>query len=223
MNWDQYFTDMLGPVAAKSKDKSRKIGCIIVGPENEIRTTGYNNMPRGCDDTVELRHTRPEKYLWFEHAERNAIYNAARHGASLKGCKAYVNLPPCMDCARGLVQVGITTVITPPVPANDPKFAADFDRIGQLFHECGVTWVEKEPTSAVGLRWPEDIPSPLVLKMVTDVVLPRLSDIKDAQDWDHLEVSVPNPTGGRTTVSVFSVVGDNYVHCVIEKDLRDAS
>jgi dCMP deaminase len=137
-SWDQYFTDLLGPVAAKSKDRSRKIGCIIVGPDHEIRTTGYNNPPRGADDSVEARYERPEKYYWFEHSERNAIYNAARMGTPLAGCTAYVSLFPCMDCARGIVQAGIVEVIAPAPDMTDPVWAEHFERTMLLFSETGV-------------------------------------------------------------------------------------
>lgn len=95
-----------------SKDQSTKVGCIIVGQQNEILTTGYNGMPRGVNDDVEQRHERPIKYSWFEHAERNAIYNAARIGTSLLGSRAYItSLCPCCDCARGIIQAGIKTIV----------------------------------------------------------------------------------------------------------------
>jgi dCMP deaminase len=117
--WDAHFLKLASVTAERSKDRSSRIGCVIVGPDNEIRSTGYNGMPRGLNDNVESRHERPEKYLWFEHAERNAIYNAARMGTALKGCRAYVSMMlPCMDCARALIQSGIQEVIH-----DDPKDA----------------------------------------------------------------------------------------------------
>jgi dCMP deaminase len=111
MDWHQYFFNLLIPIAAKSKDESTKIGCVVVGPDNEIRTTGYNSFPRGIDDSIASRQTRPEKYFFMEHAERNAIYNAARIGVSLKNCRLYVDRHPCDGCARGIVQSGIREVI----------------------------------------------------------------------------------------------------------------
>lgn len=110
MDWDDYFCSMLPLVASKSKDNSVKIGAIIVGPDHEIRSTGYNGFPRGIIDKP-ARFERPEKYVWTEHAERNAIYNAARIGVSLKDCTLYLNWWPCPDCARGIIQVGIKEVI----------------------------------------------------------------------------------------------------------------
>ena len=76
MNWLEYFYDMANLVAKKSKDQSTKIGAVIVGADNEIRSTGYNSFPKGLNDDLQERQERPEKYYWIEHAERNALYNA---------------------------------------------------------------------------------------------------------------------------------------------------
>ena len=136
--WDDYHMGMAISAARRSKDRSTKLGCVIVGPDNEIRTTGYNSFPRGIRDDIEERHQRPEKYDWTEHAERNAIYNAARHGVALKDCKLYVPWLPCMPCARGIINVGITTVIGYATRLDDPTFARDFPRVRQMFKEAGV-------------------------------------------------------------------------------------
>ena len=102
MNWVDYFYKIAEQVKEKSKDKKTKIGAVIVGKDNEIVSTGYNSFPRGIDDNVAERQERPEKYFWFEHAERNAIYNAARIGVSTKGCTMFLTCDiPCADCARG--------------------------------------------------------------------------------------------------------------------------
>lgn len=110
-HWDEYYLDICKVVAARSKDPNTKLGCVIVGPAHEIRTTGYNSFPRGIRDDVPERLVRPEKYLWIEHAERNAICNAARCGTALEGCTLYVEIMPCMDCARAIVQAGIVQVV----------------------------------------------------------------------------------------------------------------
>jgi len=111
-SWDEFFIKLTRLIAEKSKDQSTKCGCVIVGPDNEVRSMGYNGLPRGMEYVEEV-HQRPYKYMVFEHAERNAIYNAVRMGLSLKDCTAYVTGPPCCDCARGLIQSGITRVVIP--------------------------------------------------------------------------------------------------------------
>ncbi len=111
MNWDKYFINICNAVKEKSKDNSTKVGSVIVGPDNEVISVGYNGFPRGIDDDVKERYERPLKYVYFEHSERNAIYNAARIGVSTKNCKIYLTLSPCADCARAIIQSGIKEVI----------------------------------------------------------------------------------------------------------------
>lgn len=98
-------------VAMKSKDQHTKIGAVIVDDDNDIISVGYNGIPRRVNDDVKSRSQRPEKYNWYEHAERNAIFNAARKGKSTKNCRMYTNGMCCADCGRGLVQAGIKEVI----------------------------------------------------------------------------------------------------------------
>lgn len=111
ISWDKYFMSLTYFIAMKSKDEKTHCGTVIVGQDNEILATGYNSFPRGIDDNRQERQERPEKYFWFEHGERNAVYNAVRNGVSLKGSRAYITAIPCMDCARALVQSGVKEVI----------------------------------------------------------------------------------------------------------------
>jgi dCMP deaminase len=122
-----------------SKDQSTKIGAVIVGPDDEIRSTGYNSFPRGLDDENPERQERPEKYFWFEHGERNAIYNAARHGGSLKDCRMYLSCHiPCTGCARAIIQVGIKEVILGKEASHSTKWAEEATRSQRMFDEAGV-------------------------------------------------------------------------------------
>jgi len=107
-DWDDYFMEMATLVSTKSKDPSTKVGAVIVSKDNKVRSTGYNGFPRGMEDDNRY-NDRALKYKLTEHAERNAIYNAEM---SLEGCKIYVNsLPPCCECAKGIIQSGIKEVI----------------------------------------------------------------------------------------------------------------
>jgi dCMP deaminase len=109
--WDEYYLNVCKVISTRSKDPNTQIGCVVVGPAHEIRSTGYNSFPRGIRDTMPERLERPAKYLWMEHAERNAICNAARAGTATEGCTIYVEIMPCMDCARAIVQAGISEVV----------------------------------------------------------------------------------------------------------------
>lgn len=119
--WHKRFMDLAEQIAEWSKDRSTKVGAIIIDDKRTILATGYNGFPRGIDDDIEERHERPAKYQWTEHAERNAIYSAARNGISLEGSTIYVPWMPCSDCMRGIVQSGIKTVIVKKIDENDPK------------------------------------------------------------------------------------------------------
>jgi len=126
MTWDEYFIRQAMLIAEKSKDPSTKVGCVIVGEDNEILSTGFNGFPRGVEEgkfvklytPISQRWERPEKYKWVEHAERNAIYNAARNGIRLKNARAYLNWEPvpCSDCARAFIQAGIKEIVGPNIP-----------------------------------------------------------------------------------------------------------
>lgn len=112
--WDERFLRQAEYIASWSKDTSTKVGCVITTPDRRILSTGYNGVPRGVDDNPKLlnRHDREQdKYLFYEHAERNALYNAANIGVSVKDSTAYITMPPCADCARGLISSGVKRVV----------------------------------------------------------------------------------------------------------------
>ncbi len=139
-NWDDLFMTMVYLVASKSKDQRAHIGAVIVGPDKEVRSTGYNGFVRGLNDNVPERQQKPEKFFWFEHAERNAIYNATLIGASLKGCIMYTNGIPCMDCARAVVQSGIKEVVIDGKWSENSseKWKEQAKRSLEMFGEVGV-------------------------------------------------------------------------------------
>ena len=135
-DWTKRFLELADHISQWSKDPSTKVGCVIVGPDREIRSTGFNGFPRGIDDDHRLDE-REEKYPIICHAEENAIMHAARIGVALKGCTAYVTWMPCTRCARSLIQAGISRVVYEqrPVPA---RWQDDFDRSYKLLLESGV-------------------------------------------------------------------------------------
>ena len=146
--WNYRYMEIAMHISTWSKDPSTKVGCVVVGPDKEIRSQGYNGFPRGVDDTKEYRQIRPTKYAFYEHSERNAVYNACSFGASLKGCTMYVTMPPCADCARAIIQSGIKKVYFMKRPETDNKVDSpnnwretvkdSFD----MFDEAGVEYEE---------------------------------------------------------------------------------
>lgn len=160
MNWDEYFIRQCLLAAQKSKDPSNQFGSAIIGPGKEIRSTGYNGFPRGVrevpefdgESAVEARWERPEKYFFIEHAERNAIFNAARAGTSTDGCTMYVSGFPCHDCSRAIIQAGIKELVYQSGSEDyNTRWAESIRRSKTMFYEAGVqvreyTLPECQPT-----------------------------------------------------------------------------
>lgn len=137
-DWDQRFMDLARFIGSWSKDRSRQVGCILVAPDNSVRSIGFNGFPRGLNDDQNDRHERPSKYLWTEHAERNAIYAAARNGIPLAGCRVYLPWFPCVDCARAIVQAGLIELICFEPDITDVQWGEGFKVSLELLEEAGV-------------------------------------------------------------------------------------
>jgi dCMP deaminase len=137
IDWHARFIQLARHIAQWSKDPSTKVGCVVVGQNRQIMSTGYNGFPRGVADTVERLSDRAVKYPMIVHAEENAVAQAARVGVSLNGCTLYVTFPPCTRCARSLIQSGIARVHYPLVPIPD-RWREDVERSLAMLTEAGV-------------------------------------------------------------------------------------
>ena len=140
VSWDDYFMTMVYLVAMKSKDQNTHMGAVIVGLNNEMRSTGYNSFPRHINDDVKERQQKDEKPFWFSHAERNSIYNAAMVGIPVGDCKMYTNGIPCNDCAWGIINSGISEVIVDKSwdDNNYAQWVEHAVRSKVMFKEAGV-------------------------------------------------------------------------------------
>jgi dCMP deaminase len=113
ISWDEYFMGVALLSAKRSKDPATQVGACIVNTKNKIVGAGYNGLPAGCDDNEfpwekdgDFLQT---KYPYVCHAELNAILNNI--GMDLHGCRIYTALFPCNECAKAIIQSGITEVI----------------------------------------------------------------------------------------------------------------
>lgn len=111
ISWDEYFMGVALLAAKRSKDPNTQVGACIVSSDNIILSTGYNGFPAGCSDDEYPweREGKATKYPFVVHAELNAILNAG--GRSLRGARIYVDLFPCNECAKAIIQSGIVEVI----------------------------------------------------------------------------------------------------------------
>lgn len=110
MQWHEYWFNMLEVVRQKSQDPSSKYGAVIVDGKNRVLSTGYNGIPRGLEYKPTY-YDRPDKYMYFVHAEQNAVFNAAAAGTRIEDSTMYVLRPPCVECSKAIVQCGIRRVI----------------------------------------------------------------------------------------------------------------
>lgn len=113
ISWDEYFMGVAILSAHRSKDPGTQVGACIVSDENRIMTVGYNGMPRGCSDDDypwdRVGDVLDTKYAFVCHAELNAILNY--NGGSMKNSRCYVTLFPCNECAKAIIQKGISEII----------------------------------------------------------------------------------------------------------------
>lgn len=152
--WDCRFLHLAVHIARWSKDPSTQVGCVVVGPDREIRSTGFNGFPRGIEDAAHRLSDRVAKYPLICHAEENAIMHAARIGVALKGCIAYVTWPPCSRCARSLIQAGVSEVIYPDHLAIPERWRDDFEISQAMLQEANVV------VRVVSIREPPVDPGP---------------------------------------------------------------
>merc|ERR1719309_1786083 len=129
----------------RSKDPHTQVGAVIVNPQNRIVGVGYNGMPTGCsDDDLPWGKTSADrletKYMYVCHAEMNAILN--KNSANVEGCRIYVALFPCNECAKMIVQSGITEVLY-----FSDKHATKLSTIAskRLFDMAGVNYKQYIP------------------------------------------------------------------------------
>ncbi len=145
--WDERFVMLAEYISCWSKDPNTKVGAVIVKPEGkQIISTGYNGIARGVEEYPGFRDSRKggEKYHWFAHAERNAIYNCARFGISTMGADLYLNIGvPCTGCAIAIIQAGIRTVYAKAgcKVAHSERWADETSRSRQMFKEAGVQMI----------------------------------------------------------------------------------
>lgn len=153
VRWDWYFLGMALYCLCASKDPRRKVGAVIVGPDHEVLSTGYNGLPRGVADLNSRLEERETKLKLIVHAEMNACLAAARNGVRLKGSTLYVvgknaagviwGGPPCTRCTVELIQAGIQRVVSvPELPGN--RWVEDLATARSLLSEAGVQYDEVE-------------------------------------------------------------------------------
>ena len=156
LTWDEYFMSIAKLSALRSKDPNTQVGACIVSSDNRILSCGYNGAPNGFSD-VEFPWSRDgapleTKYMYVCHAELNAILNYRGFKKDLESAKIYVDLFPCNECAKAIVQSGIKTIIY----ASD-KYCGTEGNIAskKLLDACGVKYIKFSSNNDVNISLKE--------------------------------------------------------------------
>ena len=137
--WIKKYMGLAKEISSWSKDPSRQVGAVAVSQKGQVLATGYNGFPRGMFDTPERYNDRTLKYKYVVHAEMNCIYNATYNGVSLDDSTLYVHgLPPCSECAKGIIQVGITAVYWQVDYEIPDKWLTSLQTTEEMFAEVGI-------------------------------------------------------------------------------------
>jgi len=179
--------------AAKSDDKDTHVGCVIHHPQRGIVARGHNSLPDRVQPTPE-RLSGPGKRIWMEHAERNAINDAAKRQTWLDRCTMYVDLMPCGDCARGIIQAGMREIVVSreKMRAYSGSFDAESQAIAKvLFEEAGVHEVHRPAPSKTLTFWKTIDPADKSL---------RLHHTPDAQFGRFLEGGIQRANWAGATL-----------------------
>ena len=141
LSWDEYFMGVAKLSALRSKDPSTQVGACIVGDDNRILSIGYNGTPNGFPDSDFPWDREGDalntKYFYVCHAELNAILNFRGNRRDLEGARIYVDLFPCNECAKAIIQCGIKEVVYLSDKYNGTEGNIASKR---LFDKCGVTY-----------------------------------------------------------------------------------
>lgn len=141
LTWDEYFIALAKLTAMRSKDPSTQVGACIVSEDNRILSVGYNGAPNGFDDDNFPWNRQGEnletKYPYVCHAEMNAVLNYRGTRKDFENARIYVDLFPCNECAKIIIQSGIKEVV---YLSNKYKDAENNIASRKLFDSCGIEY-----------------------------------------------------------------------------------
>jgi dCMP deaminase len=139
--WDYRFLELAKLVSTWSKDPSTQTGAVIVGPQRQVVSVGFNGFPQAMPDSAEHYENREEKYSRIVHCEINALLFAGRVPP---GSVLYTY--PFMSCDRCVVQMlqaGILDFVAPKATEEQlTRWGAAFAKTRRYIDECGALLIE---------------------------------------------------------------------------------
>ncbi|RWS05822.1 hypothetical protein B4U79_07957 [Dinothrombium tinctorium] len=153
LSWDEYFMSVAYLSAMRSKDPDTQVGACIVNSQKRIVAIGYNGMPNGLDDDLmpwarTAASVLDTKYPYVCHAAMNAILN--KNSASIVDCSLYSTLFPCNECAKLIIQSGITNVV---YVADKYKDKAEYIASRRLLEMANVNLLQFIPNRIVTINF----------------------------------------------------------------------
>lgn len=138
-NHIDYLREAYDYAEKNSDDTSTHNAALIVNSLDEIIVYGVNHFFEGIEKTKE-RLERPLKYSFIEHAERDAIYYAAKNGIAIDGMKMYMPWLPCDNCARAIIGSGIVELIghKDMIMKTEERWHDSLDQALEMLHEAKV-------------------------------------------------------------------------------------
>ena len=136
----QGLLQVAGFFGSHSTDTSTQNGAVLAKNGVPYLETGaWNKIPDGVAVIAE-RTERPGKYKYFEHAERGAIFKAAKNGIATQGLTLVCPFAACIDCARAIIESGISELLTLERVAGDvnPAWLASIGEANEMLAEAGV-------------------------------------------------------------------------------------
>ena len=146
VRWDLFFLKMAKTASEMSKDPSSQVGAVIARDQIPL-SVGYNGFVRGMSDDAKRLEDRETKYTYTEHAEKNAIFNAARAGVDIRQSTIYSTHVVCCECAKAVCQSGITRVVYLTNEEFEERWADSITHSKAMFAEVGVTVVAYNETA----------------------------------------------------------------------------
>ena len=108
MKHDQLYVDMAALVSHQSHDEEIKVGSVIVR-DGQVLSQGWNGMPSDmCNQTRSAVGATKKEVI---HSEANALMKLAKNGGGSNGATIYCTHSPCWECAKLLLQAGITRIV----------------------------------------------------------------------------------------------------------------
>ena len=130
-------------LAATSVDPSTQNAALIVNRSGDIIASGINHPVAGVQPR-DWQQFREDKLRLFQHAERSAIFQAAREGKPLEGQIMICSWAACIDCAKAIIESGLKVLVThsPRMALDSGEWLNSIQQANQMLTDAGVTLFE---------------------------------------------------------------------------------